>query len=83
MVIASMADLVGAIREGVIPEEVAYGRIVEALKRCQKTVFGDTAETAWCLLVLGAVITTSSGFGVDIIYIASRIASASIRHTST
>ena len=40
-----------------IPEEVAYGRIVEALKRCQKTVFGDTEETAWCLLVLGGVIT--------------------------
>ena len=57
MVVASMADLVRAIREGVVPEEVAYGRIVEALKRCQKTVFGDTEETAWCLLVLGGVIT--------------------------
>ena len=65
MVIASMADLVGAMREGVIPAEVAYGRIVEALKRGQKTVFGDTEETAWCLLVLGGVTTMNSGFGVD------------------
>ena len=38
MVVASMADLVGAMREGVIPAEVAYGRIVEALKRGQNGV---------------------------------------------
>ena len=66
MVIASMADLVGAMREGVIPPEVTYGRIVEVLKRGQKTVFGDAPETAWRLLVLGAVTTTNSGFGIDL-----------------
>ena len=36
------------------------------LKRGQKTVFGDAPETAWRLLVLGAVTTTNSGFGIDL-----------------
>ena len=45
MAIAGVADLVNAIREGTIPEEVAYGRIVELMMRSQKTVFGDQAQT--------------------------------------
>ena len=53
MAIAGVADLVRAIREGSIPVEVAYGRIVELVKRTQKTVFGDRAQTAWCLFVCG------------------------------
>ena len=61
-----MADLVHAIREGSIPVEVAYGRIIELLKRTQKTVFGDRAQTAWGLFVFGAVITLDSGYGIDL-----------------
>ncbi len=36
MAIAGVADLVRAIREGSIPVEVAYGRIVELMKRTQE-----------------------------------------------
>ena len=61
-----MADLVIAMRGGVIPEEVAYWRIVEVWKRGQKTVFGDAAQTAWRLLVMGAVTSLDSGFGIDL-----------------
>ena len=46
--------------------EVAYGRIVELVKRTQKTVFGDRAQTAWGLFVFGAVITLDSGYGIDL-----------------
>ena len=66
MAIAGVADLVRAIREGSIPVEVAYGRIVELVKRTQKTVFGDRAQTAWGLFVFGAVITLDSGYGIDL-----------------
>ena len=55
-----------AIREGAVPAEVAYGRIIELVKRTQKTVFGDQAQTAWCLFVFGAVITFDSGYGIDL-----------------
>ena len=61
MAIAGVADLVNAIREGAVPAEVAYGRIIELVKRTQKTVFGDQAQTAWGLFVFGAVITLDSG----------------------
>ena len=66
MAIAGVADLVHAIREGSIPVEVAYGRIIELVKRTQKTVFGDRAQTAWGLFVFGAVITLDSGYGIDL-----------------
>ena len=66
MAIAGVADLVNAIREGTIPEEVAYGRIVELMVHSQKTVFGDQAQTAWRLFVFGAVITMDSGYGIDL-----------------
>ena len=55
-----MADLVGAMREGVIPAEVTYGRIVEVLKRGQKTVFGDAPETA---KNLAGILTCSAEAG--------------------
>ena len=47
-----------AIREGSIPVEVAYGRIVELVKRTQKTVFGDRAQTAWCLAAAALMMPT-------------------------
>jgi hypothetical protein len=65
MVIAGVADLVIAMRGGVIPAEVAYWRIVEVWKRGQKTVFGDAAQVAWRLMVLGAITSMDSGFGID------------------
>ena len=45
---------------------MAYGRIIELVKRTQKTVFGDRAQTAWGLFVFGAVITLDSGYGIDL-----------------
>ena len=65
MVIAGVVDVVRAMRKSIIPSEMGTGRIIALMRQGEKIIFGDSAGVAWRMLMMGAVISTETGFWHD------------------
>jgi len=65
MVIAGVVDAVRAMRKGMIPPEMGNGRIIALMRQGEKIIFGDSEGVAWRMMVMGAVISTETGFWHD------------------
>jgi len=65
MVIAGVVDVVRAMRKGIIPSEMGTGRIIALMRQGEKIIFGDSEGVAWRMMMMGAVISTETGFWHD------------------